>query len=49
MQSYGRPGGDMIHVQEAPTFTTVFCPEVGWETAVDGFCHTCGSITHTTA
>lgn len=46
MISIGRPGGDQLYIQEAPEFTTVFCPEVGWETARDGFCVACGATDH---
>lgn len=42
----GRPDGDKVYTQEAPQFNEVFCPEVGWETAVDGFCHACGATDH---
>ena len=44
----GRPGGDMLYVMEAPTLTDVFCPEVGWTTARDGFCFDCGATDHET-
>lgn len=39
-------GGDRIIIQEAPDFTDVFCPEVGWTTARDGFCFDCGATDH---
>lgn len=39
-------GGDSIIVQDAPDFTDVFCPEVGWTTARDGFCFDCGATDH---
>ena len=35
----------MIEVYE-PVFSDVLCPEVGPETARDGFCVSCGSTTH---
>ena len=45
----GRTDGDKIYMQEAPVFTEVFCPMVGWETAVNGCCHSCGATDHETA
>lgn len=35
-----------IIIQECPTFTDVFCPYVGPETARDGFCVSCGATDH---
>lgn len=46
MMSIGRAGGDQVYIQDAPEFATVFCPEVGWETARDGFCVACGATDH---
>lgn len=40
-------GGDsIIIIQDAPEFADVFCPEVGWTTARDGFCFDCGATDH---
>lgn len=46
IQTIGREGGDMVYIMEKPEFTTVWCPEVGYETARDGFCAACGSRSH---
>lgn len=35
-----------IIIQHKPDFTDVFCPEVGWTTARDGFCVECGATDH---
>jgi len=45
-QIIGRADGDKVYIQETPTFTDVFCPQVGWETARDGFCVACGAADH---
>lgn len=31
---------------EPPTLTDVFCPQVGWTVARDGFCYDCGATDH---
>lgn len=46
IQSIGRPGGDMLYIMTAPVLTDVFCPEVGWTVARDGFCYDCGATDH---
>ena len=40
---------DRVITLHVPTLTEVFCPQVGWTVARDGFCHDCGSTDHETA
>ena len=35
----------IIEIHE-PVLTDVFCPEVGWTVAHDGFCFDCGAVNH---
>lgn len=36
----------MIIEFHAPVLTDVFCPQVGWTVARDGFCYDCGATNH---